>query len=143
MLLSDVYCVYNRARGTDPISPEDLLDAVKMQQKLALGMHLQEYPSGVRVLQIDSFDEAEARRRVQSMLLSEAEARHGNIVPPSSAALADDAHVSALDLATRWRIPMPVAQQILLAAEAKGLLCRDDSLSGLRFYLNRFLRMGG
>ena len=27
MTLTDVYCLYNRARGTDLISPDDLLQA--------------------------------------------------------------------------------------------------------------------
>ena len=30
MTLPDVYCLYNRARGTELVSPDDLLQAIKM-----------------------------------------------------------------------------------------------------------------
>lgn len=30
----------------------------------------------------------------------------------------------------------------LLLAEQKGALCRDDTVEGLRFYVNRFMREG-
>lgn len=32
--LTDVYCLFNRARGTELVSPEDLLAAVKMLEKV-------------------------------------------------------------------------------------------------------------
>jgi ESCRT-II complex subunit VPS36 len=32
-----------------------------------------------------------------------------------------------------------LAKERLLAAEGRGLLCRDDSVEGLRFYPNLFL----
>ena len=35
--LSDVYCIYNRARGTELVSPDDLLEAAQMLNKLQIG----------------------------------------------------------------------------------------------------------
>lgn len=34
MPLTDVYCLFNRARGTELVSPDDLLDAAKLLQKV-------------------------------------------------------------------------------------------------------------
>ena len=35
--LTDLYCLYNRARGTELVSPDDLLEAVKLMESLRLG----------------------------------------------------------------------------------------------------------
>jgi ESCRT-II complex subunit VPS36 len=35
--LSDVYCIYNRARGTELVSPDDVLEASKMLCHLNIG----------------------------------------------------------------------------------------------------------
>ena len=42
MTLTDAYCMYNRARGTDLISPDDLLEAGKLFGTLRLGMHVRD-----------------------------------------------------------------------------------------------------
>jgi ESCRT-II complex subunit VPS36 len=156
MLLGDVYCLYNRARGTDPISPEDLLEAVKLQGPLGLGMRLRTYAGGggggtaaapLLVLQLDSFDERAVQRRIVDALaraVKEVEAAGAAASSTSSSphTLARDPFVSPLDIATREKLPLPIAKQHLLLAEAAGLLCRDDSVHGLRFYVNRFGRGG-
>jgi ESCRT-II complex subunit VPS36 len=35
--LTDLYCLYNRARGTELVSPDDLLQAVRLMDSLHLG----------------------------------------------------------------------------------------------------------
>ena len=45
MTLTDVYCLYNRARGTNLISPEDLLQAVDRLDDLRLGLSARTFPS--------------------------------------------------------------------------------------------------
>ena len=47
--------------------------------------------------------------------------------------------MSPLDVARQLGVQMQVALQLLLAVEQQGLLCRDDTLSGLRFYKNHLL----
>lgn len=49
LTLTDAYCLYNRARGTDLVSPEDLLQAATLLRPLRLGLHLDMFPSGVKV----------------------------------------------------------------------------------------------
>ena len=53
MTLPDVYAVFNRARGTELISPLDLLTVSGMLGPLALGMSLHTFPSGVAVIQVE------------------------------------------------------------------------------------------
>eukprot|EP00953_Heterococcus_sp_UTEX-ZZ885_P011448 6624-Heterococcus_DN1.PRE.2 len=52
MTLPDVYAVFNRARGTELISPLDLLTVSGMLGPLSLGMSLHTFPSGVAVIQL-------------------------------------------------------------------------------------------
>lgn len=59
MTLADVYCLFNRARGTELISPDDLLQAVNLFPTTGAQMHLRAFPSGVLVIQSNSHDDNE------------------------------------------------------------------------------------
>jgi len=51
LTLTDVYCIYNRARGTELVSPDDLLQACRLFAELGLHIQLRKFDSGVVVLQ--------------------------------------------------------------------------------------------
>lgn len=51
MTLPDVYCLFNRARGSELVSPDDLLAAAKMFESAGLSLCLRTFASGVRVIQ--------------------------------------------------------------------------------------------
>ena len=59
--LADVYCLFNRARGTELISPDDLLHAVDLFPAIGAGMHLRTFASGVLVVQSNTHDDNEVR----------------------------------------------------------------------------------
>ncbi|CAB9530141.1 protein sorting-associated protein 36 (Partial), partial [Seminavis robusta] len=67
MTLTDIYCIYNRARGTNLISPEDLLDAAGCMKSLRLGMSERTFPSGVKVVQSDNFDDTRMAIRLKEL----------------------------------------------------------------------------
>ncbi|KJE94748.1 vacuolar protein-sorting-associated protein 36 [Capsaspora owczarzaki ATCC 30864] len=122
--LMDVYCLFNRARGTALISPEDLLRACNLFEHLSLQVRLREFASGVLVVQLQDFsDESMAARTAQ-------------VVSQAS-------NMSASDLAHNQNVSVTLAKEMLLQAETRGLVCRDDSEEGLRFYPNRFLELQG
>lgn len=52
LALVDIYCMYNRARGTDLISPEDLLIACEKLNYISEKVILRSFTSGVKVLQL-------------------------------------------------------------------------------------------
>ena len=121
MTLHDTFCLFNRARGTALISPEDLLDACKVLESLQLGMRLRRFPSGVSVVEAQDFSEQQVSERLRA--LAEAEA---------------DGSLTALDVATHLRVSLTLAQEFLRTAEARGQLCRDESVQGTLFWPNRF-----
>lgn len=51
MTLSDIYCMFNRARGVELVSPDDVYYAAMLQQKLKLGYHVRKFDGGLIVLQ--------------------------------------------------------------------------------------------
>lgn len=122
--LTDLYCLYNRARGTELLSPDDLLNAVQMMSTLQLGMRMRVFPSGVRVIQLDSLDERAFDQTLIQFLESDEDAQRSG--------------VNASVVARFFSLSVMVAKERLLDAERRGVLCRDESLEGLLYFPNRF-----
>ena len=122
MTLTDVYCLFNRARGTNLISPDDLLMALPWMEKLNLGMKKREFDSGVVVVQDDSFDDAKMADKLVE--IADTKANDG---------------MTVLDASRLLKVGAMLANEQLLAAEKLGRLCRDVTLEGTRFYRNMFV----
>jgi ESCRT-II complex subunit VPS36 len=119
MTLTDVYCLYNRARASNLISPEDLLQAVSYMPTLHLGMSQRLFPSGLTVLQDDAVDDEKSAARL--------------------VAAADTAKGITADQAAKYlKLSAVLAHEQLLAAELQGALVRDETLESLSFFPNRF-----
>ncbi|KAF9930133.1 Vacuolar protein-sorting-associated protein 36 [Modicella reniformis] len=125
MSLMDVYCVFNRARGVELISPKDLHTACQLFSELNLPLRLRKFDSGLLVIQTmarysDDEVSTSITKRIQSL-------------PPG-------AGLTAVELASAIQISVALAQEQLLMTEARGLICRDESVEGLRFYDNLFVK---
>ena len=59
MALPDVFCLFNRARGTELVSPDDLLAAVHLFPAIGAPLHLRTFASNVLVVQSNSHSDAE------------------------------------------------------------------------------------
>ncbi|KAM9782068.1 vacuolar protein-sorting-associated protein 36-like [Syngnathus typhle] len=119
MALSEVYCLVNRARGMELLSPDDLLNACKMFEPLKLPLRLRVFDSGVMVVQLQSHSEEE-------MIASALD----NVTEKGS--------LTAEEFAKLVGLSVLLSKERLLLAEKMGHLCRDDSVEGLRFYPNTF-----
>eukprot|EP00062_Callorhinchus_milii_P027038 gi/632989869/ref/XP_007883878.1/ PREDICTED: vacuolar protein-sorting-associated protein 36-like [Callorhinchus milii] len=120
MALTEVYCLTNRARGMELLSPEDLVNACKMFEALKLPMRLRIFDSGVMVVQLQSHSEDE-------MIASALES------------VTEKGCLSSEEYAKLVGISVLLAKERLLLAEKFGHLCRDDSVECLRFFPNLFL----
>ncbi|KAH8858311.1 Vacuolar protein-sorting-associated protein [Schistosoma japonicum] len=118
--LATAYCRVNRARGMDLISPEDLLRACRYLDKEGLPVRLKGYANGLLVLQLASEDEMETLKSTADLV----EKRTS---------------LSVDELARTVNLSPFLAKARLLAVEEAGLICRDDSEAGLRFYPNYFI----
>lgn len=119
MSLTEVYCRVNRARGLELLSPEDLLNACKLLNNGLLVMR--QFPSGAIVLQLESHsDEVVAEETAQQVEESKS--------------------LSSEELARILGISLILALERLFTSERAGKICRDESMEGLRFYPNLFLK---
>lgn len=128
MTLTDVYCLFNRARGANMISPEDLIMAVEKMEKIGLGMKVREFEngSGVSVLQETNFDDSVMFKKIRNHIDSKKEGRI-------------TAGLTAMEAGRLLKISPLLAKEQLLSAEQSGFLCRDVTLEGTRFFINNFM----
>jgi ESCRT-II complex subunit VPS36 len=157
MMLPDVYCIFNRARGTELVSPDDLVTAAGALEGLGLPLRLRRFESGVVVVQSAEHTDAALVRRVRELLDKEEEAAtaaagsdggeggSGGAAGAAGAAAAAAAGAPALGpplsasaVGVALGLPLALAREALLVAEAAGALCRDDGPEGLRFFRNFF-----
>jgi len=118
--LTDAFVRVNRARGLELVSPDDILMAAKSLKETSLPMRLHTFQSGVLVLMTSNHSEEEIRQDLRNQVES-----MGSL--------------TAEELSRKQGLSVILATERLLAAESEGLLCRDYSVQGLRFYPNRFL----
>ncbi|KAH7433801.1 hypothetical protein KP509_07G086800 [Ceratopteris richardii] len=111
------------------ISPEDLLRACTLWEKIDVPVILRKFDSGVMIIQSKSQSDDEIFSRIRSLLTRTEE--------PSFVG------IGATEVARALGMAPALAKEQLLAAEQKGNLCRDDGPDGLRFYLNFFKDIGG
>lgn len=119
MALTEVYCLVNRARGMELLSPEDLVNACKMFESMKLPLRLRVFDSGVMVVQLQSHSEEE-------------------MIASALDSVTDKGSLTAEEFARLLGLSVLLSKERLLLAEKVGHLCRDDSVEGLRFYPNRF-----
>merc|ERR1719312_1854666 len=120
MTLTDAFVRVNRARGLELVSPDDILLASQSLKDVNLPMSLHTFDSGVMVLRTSNHSEEEVKQNLMNQVESV-----GSFTPE--------------EMSTSLGVSVILAKERLLAAESEGLLCRDDSVEGLRFFPNRFL----
>ncbi|KAG7381416.1 Vacuolar protein-sorting-associated protein 36 [Phytophthora pseudosyringae] len=121
MTLSDIYCMFNRARGVELVSPDDLYHAALLQKKLKLGYSVRKFPGGLIVLQTDSHREDKVAERLATM-----------------AQKSSSGYITSTDVSVEMHTSFPLAWEYLKVAEELGKLCRDETFEGTNFYPNKF-----
>lgn len=115
LTITDVYCLFNRARGTNLLSPEDLMAAVGRLQHLDLGIVVDRFEdSGLKVLKLKD-------------------------APGTQFVEMCNPCLSALDVSKRKKIPVVLAERQLQAAVQTGHIVRDEPSHGMvSYYPNKF-----
>ncbi|CAJ1932637.1 unnamed protein product [Cylindrotheca closterium] len=109
--LTDVFCLFNRARGTNLISPDDLNQACELFSTLNLGISKRTFPSGIMIIQLDQ-------------MLASAD-KIASLCP-----------TTALEASHELKVSPLLAAEQLEEAERKGILCRDVTLERTCFYVS-------
>ncbi|DBA94712.1 TPA: hypothetical protein ACH3X1_002268 [Trebouxia sp. C0004] len=123
MAMADVYCLFNRARGTELVSPDDLLQACSCFPQAGVPLRIKEFSTGALAVQSQSHSTEQVCARIGQLVASD------EGLGPA---------VTASDVASALTVPLPIASEHLLTAENRGVVCRDDGPEGLRFFRNFF-----
>jgi len=117
--MTDLYCIFNRARGTEMISPDDLYRACVLFEELNVPVRLRRFDSGVLVVQsLNNSDQAISKQVADAIKISGPQ--------------------TAFDIARAKNVSIALATEQLLTAERMGAICRDETYEGTTFYLNFF-----
>ena len=123
LTLTEVFCLYNRARGTDLISPADCLKACEMMGGEGVGgggdgLRVVELRSGVRVV----CKEGMVERGVEELRRVVGEGRG----------------LTALEAGTLLGLSVLLVEERCSIAEGRGWIVRDESVEGCRWWPNLF-----
>ena len=130
--LTDVYCLFNRARGVELASPADVAAAAKEWSSWPAPVRLREIEGGVLAVQAADLDDAVVRARLAT-LAAAADAHTPGSIPGLGRPLTPSL------VAAELRVPLAIASTLLLDAERAGALCRDDGAEGVRWWHNFFV----
>lgn len=157
--LTDLYCLLNKARGTELVSPDDLLKAASLTNKLHLGLQLHIFDSGVKVLKLNNYNEKELSEKILKLIATFNSKDSNSIIynkdgsdnSKNISKTVDDNDdnsqsdkdiyqigVQASDVSSHFNISIIIAKEQLLLCEQYQYLCRDESIDGLFFYPNLF-----
>lgn len=133
--LVDLWAMVNRARnGVELISPADFHQATVAWERLNLPVRLREFRSGLLVVQSKEWTDEKVLGQITAWLKSL------QASPPEEATawdwLAFGCGVTAQEAASRFGWSIGVATEELEMAEEKGVLCREEGIQGLKFWLN-------
>mmetsp|Transcript_18547 Transcript_18547/g.25789 ORF Transcript_18547/g.25789 Transcript_18547/m.25789 type:complete len:399 (-) Transcript_18547:82-1278(-) len=119
--LPDAFCIFNRARGTEMVSPNDLLNACELLETLHLPIAFRRFPSDVMVIQAKDLSEKKICDRIVEHIKS-------------------SGAVSPIELSRDFSISLVLAHHHLNNAEQSAYICRDQSEDGIRYYINLFIQ---
>ena len=122
MLMTDAYCVFNRARGTQAVSASDFRGACERFAVLNLPVAMHVYSSGVIVIRDAKLTTARVNSQIAELLR-------------------EVGTLTALEYAKRAGIAFMIANENLYAAERAGVLCRDETIEAITFYPNFFAEL--
>ncbi|KIX02332.1 uncharacterized protein Z518_08273 [Rhinocladiella mackenziei CBS 650.93] len=142
MSLVDLWAMFNRSQnGVELVSPSDFYKAAEAWDRLGLPVKLRRFKSGLLVVQRRNASDEKTINQIKEWLKSlrvpEAEG------PPPWDWEAYGFGVTAQQAATKFGWSLGVASEELEMAEERGVLCREESVEGLKFWFNYLLEDEG
>ncbi|KAK5072748.1 Vacuolar protein-sorting-associated protein 36 [Lithohypha guttulata] len=136
MSLVDLWATFNRSRdGVELVSPSDFHKAATMWISLGLPVRLRQFKSGLMAVQYAYTSDERTIEQVKKWLES-LRALPGEGVDWNWQRYG--CGVTAQDAAKKFGWSLGIANEELEMAEEKGALVREDSIEGLKFWLNFF-----
>jgi ESCRT-II complex subunit VPS36 len=138
--LTDVYCWYNRSRGTHLISPDDLLRAVERLSYLNLGVSYITFPnSGVKALQDTSRTNPSALTETFLNMCQEQQSTSLTTDTTTTTTSGNSGgYITVLSVSQHCNISTILAMEQLQMIEQTQAIVRDETMEVIRFYPNLY-----
>jgi ESCRT-II complex subunit VPS36 len=138
--LTDLYCLINKLHGTELVSPSDLLRASEYIENLKLGLKLREFPkTKVKVLQLTSLSggqkdgkRSENDGNDDTLFIS----KILQVIQSNEDYLS--AGITINEVMKSLNLSFIIVKELLLLAEQKQYVCRDETVEGIRYFINQF-----
>lgn len=124
MTLPDIYCLYNRARGVELVSPEDLYKACNLFSKLQIPLNLRRFKSGLLIIESAGKSDDETIKQICNYIKDNSNNNTKGI--------------NSIEISKELKIPVILANEYLELAEYSNQICRDETLEGIYYYINLF-----
>ena len=136
MSLVDLWATFNRSRdGVEMVSPSDFQKAAAMWSALQLPVRLRQFKSGILAVQYAYTSDERTVEQIKKWLESLR-------VNPQPGVVWDwqsyGCGITAQDAVKKFGWSLGIANEELEMAEEKGTLVREESVEGLKFWLNFF-----
>jgi ESCRT-II complex subunit VPS36 len=137
MSLIDLWAVFNRSRnGVELVSPSDFQQAAQLWEKLKLPVRLRRFKSGLLVVQRYDWSDEKTIRQLEEWMQELRQVSPGEGVPWNWDIAGRG--VTAQEAAHHFGWSVGVAAEELEMAEDRGVLCREEGIEGVRFWINHF-----
>lgn len=138
MPLVDLWSVFNRIRnGVELISPTEFHKAAELWEKFGLPVRLRRFKSGLLVVQRSDWNDGKIIKLLEVWLKGLHEVPPTDPVPWDTTLFGRG--IDAQETAQRFGWSVGVATEELEMAEDRGLLCREESIQGVRYWSNHLL----
>lgn len=135
MSLIDLWAVFNRSRnGVELVSPSDFQKAAELWEKLKLPVRLRRFKSGLLVVQRYDWTDEKIIQQFEIWMLELQQQSPSELVSWDWCIFGKG--VTAQEAARRFGWSVGVAAEELEMAEDRGILCREESIEGVRFWSN-------
>lgn len=125
--IDECFGMYNRARGTSLVSPEDFMAAIDNFEGLKLGLEYKKYGNFSVIQRTDYNPQVVAKRIVAH--IQQQEKTRGDL----------HHYTTIVEMSRMLEVSLGIAKLLLDEAEAMGAICRDESTRGVVYYINKFL----
>ncbi|KAL1952552.1 hypothetical protein VTO42DRAFT_4821 [Malbranchea cinnamomea] len=141
MSLIDLWAVFNRSRnGVELVSPSDFYKAAQLWEKLRLPVRLRQFKSGLLVVQRFDWSDEKTLQQLKNWLEELRSEPPGDAIPWDWGCYGKG--VTAQEAAQRFGWSVGVATEELEMAEDRGVLCREEGIEGVRYWLNHIGTIG-
>lgn len=138
MGLVDLWATINRSRnGVELISPADFHNAAEAWDRLNLPVRLRQFRSGLLVVQARDWTDEKSIAGITGWLGSLRQSAPEDL--PAWDWSEFGRGVTAQEAASRFGWSLGVANEELEMAEERGVLCREEGVEGLKFWLNHLV----